>query len=162
MHPSPVDKPRQLKDFANRYWQFIAYLFLGLLVLEFLLSPMRPIYDTYSQVIGYIGLSVEAFLPVPQILINMQSRSCKGFRLSLLGSWVIGDTMKIVWLFTAETEIPWAFKLCGMFQACCDFFLGFQYLMYGAETPTAVKEHPMSEIRSSHRGETNGRPSTGH
>ena len=52
--------------------------------------------------------------------------------------------MKMFWFFTATTEIPWAFKLCGIFQACCDAFLGIQYLMYGnGETPTAPS-YPMA------------------
>ena len=39
--------------------------------------------------------------------------------------------MKMFWFFTATSEIPWAFKLCGIFQMCCDTFLGFQYAIYG-------------------------------
>ena len=39
--------------------------------------------------------------------------------------------MKMFWFFTATTEIPWAFKLCGIFQMCCDLFLGGQYWVYG-------------------------------
>lgn len=40
--------------------------------------------------------------------------------------------MKMFWFFTSTTQIPWAFKLCGIFQAGCDAFLGIQYLMYGS------------------------------
>lgn len=39
--------------------------------------------------------------------------------------------MKMFWFFTSTTEIPWAFKLCGIFQAACDVFLGVQYMIYG-------------------------------
>lgn len=39
--------------------------------------------------------------------------------------------MKMFWFFTATSEIPLAFKLCGIFQMCCDSFLGVQYAMYG-------------------------------
>lgn len=85
----------------------------------------------YSVLLGYIGLSVEATLPLPQIFANARLRSCKGFRLSVLASWLAGDAMKMFWFFTSTTEIPWAFKLCGIFQAGCDCFLGIQYLMYG-------------------------------
>lgn len=63
---------------------------------------------------------------------NARSRSCKGFRVSVLASWLAGDAMKMFWFFTSPTEIPWAFKLCGIFQAGCDAFLGVQYLMYGS------------------------------
>ena len=39
--------------------------------------------------------------------------------------------MKMFWFFTATSEIPWAFKMCGIFQMGCDMFLGFQYAVYG-------------------------------
>lgn len=60
--------------------------------------------------------------------------------------------MKLFWFFTTTTEIPWAFKISGSFQASCDAFLGIQYLMYGAREPAVVKEHPMAEWPSGSRG----------
>ncbi|CAK7274042.1 hypothetical protein SEPCBS57363_005958 [Sporothrix epigloea] len=113
------------------YWQFLIYLFVTLLALEVLLGPFASIYSAYSVLIGYIGLSVEATLPLPQILANMRARSCRGFRVSVLVNWLAGDAMKIFWFFTSTTEIPWAFKLCGLFQAACDIILGIQYHVYG-------------------------------
>lgn len=92
------------------------------------------------MLLGYIGLSVEATLPLPQIFANARLRSCKGFRVSVLASWLAGDAMKMFWFFTSTTEIPWAFKLCGIFQACCDAFLGLQYLMYGSGEPAKYKD----------------------
>lgn len=117
---------------SNRYWQFLLYLFIILTALELIVAPFSSLYAMYSALLGYIGLSVEATLPLPQIFSNMRSRSCKGFRLSILASWLAGDTMKMFWFFTSTTQIPWAFKLCGLFQAGCDAFLGIQYLMYGS------------------------------
>lgn len=114
-----------------RYWQFLLYLFIVLTGLELILAPFKGLYTMYSMLIGYIGLSVEATLPLPQIFSNARSQSCKGFRVSVLASWLAGDGMKMFWFFTSTTEIPWAFKLCGIFQAGCDAFLGVQYLMYG-------------------------------
>ncbi|CAK7563448.1 MAG: hypothetical protein SEPTF4163_001317 [Sporothrix epigloea] len=115
------------------YWLFLIYLFVTLLALEVLLGPFASIYSAYSVLIGYIGLSVEATLPLPQILANMRVRSCRGFRVSVLVNWLAGDAMKIFWFFTSTTEIPWAFKLCGLFQAACDIILGIQYHVYGDE-----------------------------
>lgn len=120
-----------LTTWQCRYWQFLLYLFIILTALELILAPFTGIYAMYSVLLGYIGLSVEATLPLPQIFNNARLRSCKGFRVSVLGSWLAGDAMKMFWFFTSTTEIPWAFKLCGIFQACCDAFLGIQYLMYG-------------------------------
>jgi hypothetical protein len=73
----------------------------------------------FSPLIGYVGLAVEATLPLPQMFANARTRSCRGFRPSVLVSWIAGDAMKMFWFFTSVTEIPWAFKLCGIFQAAC-------------------------------------------
>ena len=124
---------------ANRYWQFIIYLFLGLLVCEILLSSMPSVYLPYSVMIGYIGLSVEATLPLPQLLTHFQTKSVKGFRLTILVSWLGGDALKMLWFFTTTTEIPWAFKICAMFQATCDCLLALQFLMYG-DVEREIKE----------------------
>lgn len=113
------------------YWQSILYFFICLTILELVLSQVRFIYAIYSPLIGYIGLAVEATLPLPQMAANARLRSCKGFRPSVIVSWIMGDAMKMYWFFTSTTEIPTAFKVCGVFQAACDLFLGAQYLMYG-------------------------------
>ncbi|RKU46031.1 hypothetical protein DL546_008616 [Coniochaeta pulveracea] len=125
------------------YWQFLLYLFIFLTIGELVLAPMRTLYPTYSSFIGYLGLAIEAILPLPQIFANARSQSCKGFRLSVLGSWLVGDSMKMFWFFTSPTQIPWAFKLCGIFQACCDAFLGVQYWMYGSGE-TVLKDHHLA------------------
>lgn len=109
------------------YWHFLAYFTATLTVLQLLIGSNA----TYIAIQGYIALGVEAVLPLPQILENSRSRSCKGFRVSVLVNWVVGDVFKMTYFFLSEGGVPWAFKLCGLFQACCDFYLGAQYLMYG-------------------------------
>ncbi|KAK4109508.1 hypothetical protein N656DRAFT_839180 [Canariomyces notabilis] len=136
------------------YWQFLLSLFVGLVVCELLLAPIPVVYQSYSSLIGIIGLSVEATLPLPQILANARSQSCKGFRVSVLASWLVGDAMKMFWFFTSTTSIPLAFKVCGMFQAACDLFLGFQYMMYG--DGEAVSKSPQLASTWSHELKTNG------
>lgn len=122
------------------YWQFLLALFISLTILELLIGPFDSIYPSYSSLIGYIGLSVEATLPLPQLVANARSRSCKGFRFSVLASWLLGDAMKMFWFFTSTTSIPWAFKLCGIFQAICDLMIGVQYLIYGDQQPTITMQ----------------------
>jgi solute carrier family 66, member 2 len=141
----------------RRYWQFLLYLFIGLTACELILAPMHSIYPLYSALIGYVGLSVEATLPLPQIMVNARSRSCKGFRVSVLATWLLGDAMKMFWFFTSTTQIPWAFKLCGIFQAGCDMFLGVQYLMYGNGETSILKEHPMAQMKPAAPWAANGR-----
>lgn len=39
--------------------------------------------------------------------------------------------MKMSYFFLSAEKIPWAFRMCGIFQMCCDCFLGIQYWMFG-------------------------------
>lgn len=106
---------------------FLAYYIIALSILQMLLGQTK----WFTDMQGYVALSIEAVLPIPQILSNNRNKSCKGFRFSVLVNWLIGDAMKMTFFFLAESSIPWAFKLCGLFQACCDAFLGVQYWWYG-------------------------------
>ncbi|KAL1970775.1 hypothetical protein VTN77DRAFT_2609 [Rasamsonia byssochlamydoides] len=112
------------------YWTFLGYLFLGLFVIH-VFFPFISRTESYINLLGAVGLAVEAFLPVPQVLANQRSRSCKGFRLSVLVSWLLGDAMKMSYLFYTKDVIPWAFKMCAIFQCICDCYLGIQYWMFG-------------------------------
>lgn len=119
------------------YWHFLGYYSAILLALQLLIGPT----SSYTALQGYVALSVEAILPIPQILENHRTKSCKGFRLSVLVNWIVGDVFKMTYFFLAEGGVPWAFKLCGFFQAACDAFLGVQYLMHGeGEAPVLAGE----------------------
>lgn len=69
---------------------------------------------------------------MPQLYANWQRRGCKGFRPSVIANWIVGDTFKM-WFFFASAagEVPWAFKICGIFQATCDLGLGLQWMVWG-------------------------------
>lgn len=115
---------------AKPYFQFLAYMF-GTLLFVHVLLPFISRTSFYISLLGYVGLAIEAFLPVPQILKNHNARSCKGFRLSVIINWLAGDTMKMSYFFLSKEFVPWPFRLCGIFQACCDSYLGLQFYMYG-------------------------------
>ncbi|KAF2272663.1 uncharacterized protein EI97DRAFT_470226 [Westerdykella ornata] len=117
------------------YWTFLSYFALTLLVLHILISPSsEPVFKAYANLLGYIALAIEATLPIPQLLANYRRRGCKGFRLSVVVNWILGDTFKM-WFFFAsgsgEGGVPLAFKICGVFQALCDLGLGMQFWIWG-------------------------------
>lgn len=118
-------------DSPRRYWEYLVALTLLLLLLHTLFAPLTPNHP-YTRLIGYLGLAIEATLPLPQIFANARAQSCKGFRVSVLANWLVGDTMKISYYLISETgKVPLAFKMCGIFQACCDALLGAQWWVYG-------------------------------
>ncbi|RMZ11347.1 hypothetical protein D0860_03452 [Hortaea werneckii] len=123
-----LHRPYDFWQWRNQrpYWSFLAYYTAALAILQLIIGPN----ETYVQIQGFVALGVEAILPIPQILENHRLRSSKGFRVSVLVNWLIGDAFKMTYFFMSEGGIPWAFKLCGMFQAACDCYLGVQYWMY--------------------------------
>ncbi|KAL2825957.1 hypothetical protein BDW59DRAFT_68485 [Aspergillus cavernicola] len=131
---------------AKPYWMFLAY-FAGILaVVHIFLTPISSS-AVYINFLGYLGLAVEAVLPLPQVVSNHRSRSCKGFRVSVLVAWILGDVMKLSYFFSSGDAIPWAFRLCGMFQCVCDCYLGVQFWMYnqGDLATTATPLQPLEE-----------------
>lgn len=124
-----VNRPFNFWQWRSRrpYWQFLGYYTATILLLQLAIGPTTA----YTAIQGYVALGIEATLPIPQILSNQRNRSCKGFRLSVLINWLVGDVFKMSFFFLAEGSVPWAFKLCGLFQAACDAYLGVQYWMFG-------------------------------
>ncbi|KAF2742075.1 hypothetical protein M011DRAFT_453891 [Sporormia fimetaria CBS 119925] len=131
------------------YWSFLSYFTLSLLVLHILFFRTN-FFTPYTNLLGYIALAIEATLPIPQLLANYRRRGCKGFRLSVVINWIIGDTFKM-WFFFAsgsgEGGVPVAFKICGVFQALCDAGLGVQFWMWG--------DGPMDTLDATTRGKLN-------
>ncbi|KAJ5223739.1 hypothetical protein N7468_008281 [Penicillium chermesinum] len=140
-------RPYEFWQWTNTkpYWMFLTYFVAALTVLH--LTPISES-EGYINLLGSTGLAIEATLPIPQILVNHRSGSCKGLRLSVLAAWLIGDTMKMSYFFCSEEAIPWAFKICGIFQCVCDFYLGFQYLMFTRNAKKAAgssHDHELEE-----------------
>ncbi|KAI9834569.1 MAG: hypothetical protein M1819_002945 [Sarea resinae] len=131
--PSSLTIPRPFNFWRwphqRPYWTFLSYLTISLLAGHYFISPLLP--GTYFSTLGYLGLGIEATLPIPQVLSNYGAKSCRGFRFSVLANWLGGDLMKMIFFFFAESTITWAFKLCGLFQFACDLCLGYQYWLFG-------------------------------
>ena len=109
------------------YWEFLAYFTLGTAVLQ-LLFGQAP---RFVNALGYLALGIEALLPLPQVLANQRSRSCHGFRLSVLASWLAGDAMKIVY-FSNSQHVGVQFKACAAVQTAFDLYLGLQFWWFGS------------------------------
>ncbi|KAI9828409.1 MAG: hypothetical protein M1832_002837 [Thelocarpon impressellum] len=131
---APVQRPYQFWQWRSPkpYWEFLLYLTSSLFILHLLLSHL----PAYIALLGFLALGTEATLPLPQLAANQRARSCRGFRFSVLASWILGDVMKMLFFFLAAGDgastIPWSFKLCGLFQFACDLGLGAQYWWFGS------------------------------
>ena len=44
--------------------------------------------------------------------------------------------MKMSYFFLSKEYIPWAFRLCGIFQSFCDCYLALQYYFFDVRKST--------------------------
>lgn len=109
------------------YWEFLAY-FVGVTTALQLLFGRSQL---FVDLVGYVALGIEALLPLPQVLANQRSRSCAGFRVSVLASWLLGDAMKMVYFYNAQ-HVGIQFKACAIVQMVLDAYLGVQFWRFGA------------------------------
>ncbi|TGZ79495.1 hypothetical protein EX30DRAFT_333356 [Ascodesmis nigricans] len=108
------------------YWEFLTYFTLTTTVLQLLFGRSM----IFVSLLGAVGLGIEALLPLPQALQNEKRKSCDGFRITVLASWLAGDAMKLVFFWNAE-KVGVMFKACAVIQSCLDAFLGIQFWRYG-------------------------------
>lgn len=119
-------------DDSGKYWKFLARFSACLAVLQLVIGKNL----TYVELVGFVGLVIEAFLPMPQILTNAARGSVEGFRPSLLLSWIGGDLAKL-WFFAFSRSngsdgIALQFIICAVVQGVLDLFVGVQYYMYSS------------------------------
>jgi len=69
------------------YIEFLA----GLIVLNTFIYLFFSGYQTYIDTIGLVALGLESTLPIPQLLSNYRRKSLAGFRMTVLGGWLLGD-----------------------------------------------------------------------
>jgi hypothetical protein len=119
------------------YWQFLTCFTLALFVLHFLLAWSW----CYIQFLGFLGLLIEAVLPLPQILTNAELQSVQGFRLSLMASWLAGDLSKLTYFkYGAGEGLAFQFVVCTLIRLALDLFVGLQFLFYSFVLPLFVDE----------------------
>ncbi|CUS10552.1 unnamed protein product [Tuber aestivum] len=146
----PTPRPYNFWQWSSQkpYWTFLLYFTLTALTLHLLFGSSQFFVD----VVGYLALGVEATLPIPQVLSNQRSRSCAGFRLSVLASWLLGDVMKMLYFFSAE-HVDVQFKLCAGVQFALDAYLGVQFWMFGGGGEGVEEGIRRREVEMVERGE---------
>ncbi|ORY79033.1 hypothetical protein BCR37DRAFT_350016 [Protomyces lactucae-debilis] len=136
------ERPFNLWQWSNRntYWHSLLRLVAALFVLQYLFGR----YPLYVDLLGTVALGIEATLPIPQFLSNLRHRSVQGVRLSMLGSWLLGDFGKMIFFYAGtSTNVSLQFKLCALVQTVFDSCIGVQYLLW-RDKPPAVLDMDMS------------------
>lgn len=87
----------------------------------------------YGEMIGYMSMSIEAALGLPQLISNYTTKSVKGLSFTMIGSWFVGDFFKTLY-FVMEKQ-PFPFIMCGAIQLTVDILIILQIIAYSKISP---------------------------
>lgn len=101
-------------------------------MLHFVLQILLGRSDTYAFLLGLFALGLESALPVPQLLSNQRRKSLAGFRLSVLGGWLVGDAFKTVYFIINGSPVQ--FLAGGLFALSVDVAILVQARLFQEQT----------------------------
>ncbi|KAK1922591.1 PQ loop repeat-domain-containing protein [Papiliotrema laurentii] len=134
--PGQTAKPRSKRPFD--FWQWEGYgtyleFLAGYIVVLGVLQVIFGRWSWYIDALGFIALTIESTLPIPQFISNWRRKSTYGFRISTLAGWFFGDAYKTVYFFLRQS--PLQFKVTAIMTLCWDTAVAVQRFMYGSEPP---------------------------
>ncbi len=112
-------------DSTLYYLTFIVTLILLLEIISVFFTFQNNI---YVEVLGTISSTIEATLPIPQIIENFRRKSTKNLSNTLVGCWILGDSMKTIYFYVSAAPIQ--LLISGMAQILLDVFVIFQICIY--------------------------------
>lgn len=82
----------------------------------------------FVEAVGYASLLTEAFLAVPQLIKNYNSKSTIGMSQSMVLLWAAGDLFKTSYFIVKH--VPMQFIVCGVIQVTVDLMILAQISIY--------------------------------
>jgi len=153
--PTPAHSEPTSSIFARRPWNFWAWTDLGtyldflagMIVVMGLTQLIMGRFSWYIEALGYIALTIESTLPIPQFISNYRRKSTYGFRDSTLAGWFGGDVFKTVYFFVRHQ--PAQFQITACMTVAWDTAVLIQRIRYGDKPPytctTGDDEHREAE-----------------
>lgn len=87
--------------------------------------------DIFIESLGYIGMSFESLVGIPQIIQNCVNKSTKNLSFYMIAFWLTGDSLKT--LYFLQFKSPIQFVICGLIQMILDCVIIFQMNYYKGE-----------------------------
>lgn len=116
---------------------YIVYVTLGAMLVAAYYGLMGLVWDSCSMLVGYAALGCEAMLVTPQIIKNARRRSTAGLDRFLVATWVVGDSIKVVYVTMTAQPLP--FFICGILQLLLDAVVIGQLVYYPSNVATTVE-----------------------
>ncbi|CAG0903524.1 unnamed protein product [Cyprideis torosa] len=91
----------------------------------------------FVELVGFLGLSIEACLAVPQLYRNWTNQSTEGLNRFMVFVWAVADSSKVVYFVLRSA--PLQFIVCGLLQVSIDLSIWGQIFCYrnNLKTPGA-------------------------
>lgn len=84
--------------------------------------------------IGYLSMSIEATLGLPQLISNYRTKSVEGLSFIMIATWFVGDFFKTLY-YVMERQ-PFQFIMCGAVQLTVDILIILQIIAYSRNIDT--------------------------
>lgn len=133
------------------FWQWEGYgtyleFLAGMIVILGLLQLALGRWMWYIDALGFVALSIESTLPIPQFISNWRRKSTYGLRASTLAGWFFGDAFKTGYFFVRHS--PAQFQVTAIMTLCWDTAVFLQRLRYGT-APPAGETRQEAEVEES-------------
>jgi hypothetical protein len=94
----------------------------------------------YVEILGFLSLSIEATLGLPQLYKNYVTNSTQGLSMELIASWFVGDAFKTVYFLISGAPVQFIF--CGVFQLIVDVAITYQ--LYAIPSTEGARKSPVN------------------
>eukprot|EP01001_Neometanema_parovale_P005889 NODE_2289_length_1456_cov_110.602401_g2174_i0.p2 GENE.NODE_2289_length_1456_cov_110.602401_g2174_i0~~NODE_2289_length_1456_cov_110.602401_g2174_i0.p2 ORF type:complete len:187 (+),score=22.13 NODE_2289_length_1456_cov_110.602401_g2174_i0:821-1381(+) len=158
-YPSRGQRGHRITDVELRYfwmWEDLLSYIASIILICAMLLPfvllLRP-FPMFIEVLGFLSLSVESTLAMPQFVENFRRRSTEGLSYILVATWCIGDVAKTVYFIA--TLAPAQFTMCGVLQMGMDVAVVTQMACYRSHphrkvTPPAKAAPSTHSVQTTH------------
>jgi uncharacterized protein with PQ loop repeat len=109
-------------------FSYYIYFLIGFSGIVLVITTILGSSPAYFEFIGFLSLSIESMLGVPQLIKNHNSKSTQGLSVTMIATWFIGDAFKTVYF--AFTGAPTQFLMCGALQLIVDILILAQISVY--------------------------------
>ena len=113
-------------------WDHLGWYIIFVIIFSGVLEGLSLIFTfqnkIYVETLGTLSSLLEAALVFPQIIENCRVKSCENLSRTLVGCWVVGDSMKTFYYYISEA--PLQLLISGLVQIFLDFIIVLQVIIY--------------------------------
>ncbi len=123
---------QQNNKFYMLEWDNLGWYILFVIFFSGVLEGLSLIFTfqnmIYVETLGTLSSVLEAALVFPQIIENCRVKSCENLSRTLVGCWIVGDSMKAFYYYISEA--PLQLLISGFVQIFLDMIIVCQVIIY--------------------------------